>query len=51
MKIVPIIPSLEPDNKLAILVNNLIANEYKNIIIIDDGSKDKRIFNKLEKTK
>lgn len=51
MKAVPIIPSLDPDNKLTLLVNKLISSGYDKIIIVDDGSKDKKIFNKLEKKK
>lgn len=49
--VVPIIPSLEPDNKLTLLVNNLVAAGYKKILVVDDGSKDKRIFNKLGRKK
>lgn len=49
MKVVPIIPSLDPDNKLTLLVNKLISSGYDKIIIVDDGSKDKKIFNKLDK--
>ena len=51
MKVVPIIPSLDPDNKLILLVNNLIKSGYKKIIIVDDGTKDKTIFNKLKEYK
>ena len=49
MKIVPIIPSLNPDNKLERLVDELIENNFKKIIIVNDGSSDKEIFDKLEK--
>lgn len=48
MKVVPIIPSLDPDNKLILLVDNLIKYGYNKIIIIDDGTKNKIIFNKLK---
>ena len=51
MKVVPVIPSLDPDNKLIELVNNLIKSEYNKIIIVDDGTKDKTIFNKLKEYK
>ena len=51
MKIVPIIPSLDPDFKLEKLVDELIKNDFKKIIIVDDGSNDKTIFKKLEKKK
>jgi len=50
MKIVPIIPALNPDNKLIKLVNELKDN-YQKIIIVDDGSEEKEIFNKLKKDK
>lgn len=49
MKIVPIIPSLNPDYKLERLVDELIENDFKKIIIVNDGSSDKEIFDKLEK--
>ena len=48
MKVVPIIPSLDPDNRLIILVDNLIKSGYKKIIIVNDGTKEKTIFNKLK---
>jgi len=51
MKIVPIIPSLNPDDKLIKLVNELIKNEFTKIIIVDDGSVDKYIFNELKNNK
>ena len=47
MKVVPIIPSLNPDNKLIVLVNELIENNFKKIIIVNDGSESKDIFDKL----
>lgn len=47
MKVVPIIPSLNPDNKLIVLVDELIKNDFKKIIIVNDGSESKDIFNKL----
>ena len=49
MKIVPIIPSLNPDNKLERLVDELIENDFKKIIIVNDGSSDSNIFDKLSK--
>ena len=51
MKVVPIIPSLDPDNKLITLVDNLIKSGFKKILIVDDGTKDKTIFNKLKEYK
>ena len=47
MKIVPIIPSLNPDYKLEGLVDELIRNDFKIIIIVNDGSSDSEIFDKL----
>ena len=48
MDFIPVIPSLNPDAKLINLVNELTENSFKNIIIVDDGSIDKIIFNKLK---
>ena len=48
MKVVPIIPSFDPDDKLISLVDNLVNAGYNKIIIVDDGSKNKNIFNKLK---
>ena len=50
MKIVPIIPSLNPDNKLIELVDKLKKN-YNKIIIVNDGSNSDEIFNKLKEFK
>ena len=47
MKVVPIIPALNPDNKLIELVNELKDN-YQDIIIVNDGSKSSDIFDKLD---
>ena len=47
MKIVPIIPALNPDNKLIKLVEEL-TKTYKDIIIVNDGSESNDIFNKLD---
>lgn len=43
-----IIPALNPDQKLINLVNELENNKLSKIIIVDDGSSDKTIFNELE---
>lgn len=51
MKVIPVIPSLDPDNRLITIVDNLIKSGYKKIIIVDDGTKDKIIFNKLKEYK
>lgn len=48
MKVVPIIPSLNPDEKLIRLVDDL-KKEYSKIIIVNDGSDSDQIFNKLKK--
>lgn len=48
MKIVPIIPSLNPDYKLGRLVDELIENDFKKIIVVNDGSNDRSVFDKLE---
>lgn len=50
MKIVPIIPALNPDEKLIKLVNEL-KDDYKDIIIVNDGSESDEIFNKLKEVK
>ena len=51
MKIKIIIPSYNPDDKLIDLVNELIKNNFDNILIIDDGSKEenKTIYKKIPK--
>jgi len=50
MKVVPIIPALNPDEKLIKLVNELKKN-FHSIIIVNDGSESDEIFNKLKKNK
>jgi len=49
-KISILIPAFNPDNKLIILVQNLINAGFTNIIVVDDGSSEeyKTIFNQLE---
>ena len=51
MNFIPVIPSLNPDARLINLVLDLINNNFKKIIIVDDGSEDKIIFNKLKEHK
>ena len=48
MKVVPIIPALNPDDKLIKLVEEL-KNTFKDIIIVNDGSDSDEIFNKIKK--
>ena len=43
-----IIPSLNPDNKLVNIIKELKENKINNIIVIDDGSSKKEIFDKLD---
>ena len=47
MKVVPIIPALNPDNKLIELVKEL-KNNFNDIIVVNDGSNSNEIFNKLD---
>lgn len=47
MKIVPIIPALNPNEKLIELVKELIKNNFNKIIIVNDGSENNDIFIKL----
>ena len=47
MDFIPIIPSLDPDYKLIKLIDELIENKFNKIIIVDDGTEDKTIFNNL----
>lgn len=47
MKVVPIIPALNPDKKLIKSVEELIKNDFKKIIIVNDGSSDLKIFDEL----
>ena len=50
MKVVPIIPALNPDNKLIKLVNDL-KEDFKKIIIVNDGSESDEVFNKIKDIK
>ena len=51
MNFIPVIPSLNPDARLIKLIKELIEEKFKKIIIVDDGSEDKTIFNKLKENK
>ena len=44
-----LIPSLNPDNKLVVLIDNLIKSGFTSIIVVDDGSNQecKSIFNDI----
>ena len=51
MKVVPIIPALNPDEKLIKSVKELIENGFEKIIIINDGSEKEDIFQEISKEK
>ncbi len=44
-----IIPAYNPDEKLITLVNKLLDLKLDKILVVDDGSKSKKIFDKLNK--
>ena len=46
--VVPIIPALNPDDKLVKLVSEL-KKDFKTIIVVNDGSKTDEIFKKINK--
>ena len=50
MKVVPIIPALNPEDKLIKLVKEL-KKDFNDIIIVNDGSESEDIFNKLKDIK
>ena len=47
--IIIVIPAYNPNEALLSLVKELKQNEYKKIIVVNDGSEKKCIFNKLDK--
>ena len=49
MKVVPIIPALNPDEKLINSILELIENGFQKIIVVNDGSSDLKIFDELKK--
>jgi len=49
MKVIPIIPAFNPDEKVIKTVKELLENGFKKIIIVNDGSKDNDIFEELNK--
>ena len=51
MKVVPIIPALNPDERLIKIVDELIENDYKKIIIVNDGSNSDEIFKEFANNK
>ena len=48
-----LIPSLNPDNSLITLVNELSKNKWSGIVVVDDGSSQdaRKIFNDITKIK
>lgn len=42
-----LIPAYDPDEQLAPLIRSLLSNGFSNIIVVDDGSKDKEVFESL----
>ncbi len=48
-KIIPLIPSYNPTIILIDYIKELYQNGFDQIIVIDDGSKDKTIFNEIKK--
>ncbi len=46
-KIVVLIPSLDPDVKLISLIKNIREEDNYEIVVVDDGTFDKSIFNEL----
>lgn len=49
MKVSVIIPSLNPDNKLVAVVDALLEEGFKDIIIVNDGSDEEHMapFNEV----
>lgn len=48
MRVVPIIPALNPDDKLIKLVGEL-KKKFKNIIVVNDGSESDLVFKKISR--
>lgn len=48
MKVVPIIPAFNPEQKLMGIVEELIKEGFTKIIIVNDGSREEDIFNELK---
>jgi len=51
MKFIPIIPSYNPDDKLLNIIDKLTDIGFEDIIVVDDGSRKKDIFDKIRKNK
>ncbi len=49
--IVVLIPTLNPKERFAKVIDKLKENGFNNIIIIDDGSKNKEVLNKIHNIK
>lgn len=47
MKVVPVIPALNPDEKLLKSIEELISNGFEKIIIVNDGSNNNKIFDDI----
>lgn len=47
-KCVILIPALDPPSVFLQYIGELIAVGYDSLIVVDDGSKDKTIFNKIK---
>ncbi|MDD6102152.1 MAG: glycosyltransferase family 2 protein [Clostridiales bacterium] len=52
MNAVVILPSYNPDQKMVDTVNGLIENGFKDIVVVDDGSREdcKKFFREVEKS-
>lgn len=50
-KIIPLIPSFNPTDILIDYLELLYKNDFETIIVVDDGSKDKKIFERIKKLK
>lgn len=48
--IVIVIPAYNPNKELLILIKELQKNEYSNIVVIDDGSDSKEIFESINQS-
>ncbi len=46
---IALIPSYNPEPILIEYIENLYKNGFKKILVVDDGSKDKQIFDKIKK--
>ena len=51
MKFIPIIPCFNPPKEVIPLIEELINNKFKDIIVIDDGSSERKYIDKIDKYK